>query len=272
VRRRRPYVFVNFAASHDGRISFNEPGHTGAADVNEGQAHDRWLMGLLRARADAVMVGDGTLRASPGHVWTPEYIFPGDAAAFADLRRTEGRTAVPRLVVLSQTGELPAGAEAFRAGLPVVVATTTAGARAARALRRRGCVEVVALGEASVDLRALLALLQRRFGVRTLLCEGGARTYGALLGAGCVDDEFLTLCPLLVGSGSGARPRPSLVEGVTFRPGRAPHLSLRSVRQAEDYLFLASRLRRGLSASPRPAASPAGRRSPDARPSRPRAG
>jgi riboflavin biosynthesis pyrimidine reductase len=40
-------------------------------------------MGLLRARADAILVGDNTLRAETEHLWTAAAIFPDDAAAFA---------------------------------------------------------------------------------------------------------------------------------------------------------------------------------------------
>lgn len=241
----RPYVFVNFAVSHDGRISFNLPGHTGAADITQRNRHDRWLMGLLRARADAVMVGETTFRLSPTHLWTAEAIFPKDAAAFAALRRAEGRPRMPLCVVLSERGDLPADPAVVRRGLPVLVATTSRGLGSARALARRGQVEVVRLGAERVDVRRLLALLRQRHGVRTLLCEGGARTYGSLLDADCVDEEFLTICPLLVGSGTADRQRPCLVEGVGFAPGGAPRLVLISVRQAGNYLFLRARVRHG---------------------------
>jgi len=43
-------------------------------------------MGLLRACADAVLLGVGTLRATPGHQWTPEHIYPDRAESFAELR------------------------------------------------------------------------------------------------------------------------------------------------------------------------------------------
>jgi len=241
--QRRPYVFVNFATSHDGRISFNEPGHMGAADVNEGNPHDRWLMALLRARADAVMVGDATLRLSPSHLWTAEYVFPGDAEAFAALRRSEGRHVAPLLVILSQEGQLPAEAEVFRTGMRVVVATTSRGLEVARAASSSSGADVIVLGDDEVDLRRLLRLLASEFMVRTLLCEGGARTYGSLIRSGCVDDEFLTLCPLVIGNRSRERTRPGLVEDVAFMPDAAPHLSLCSVRRAGDYLFLRFRFR-----------------------------
>ena len=78
----RPYTYANFALSRDGRVSFNEPGHVGGGDVSGFNAHDKWLMGLLRARADAVVVGDNTLRLEPDHLWTCEYIFPDTEQQF----------------------------------------------------------------------------------------------------------------------------------------------------------------------------------------------
>jgi riboflavin biosynthesis pyrimidine reductase len=66
--------------------------------------------------------------------------------------------------------------------------------------------------------------------------------YGALLQAGVVDDEFITLSPLVVGA-SGDRARPSLVEGVAFDPDTPPRSRLLSVRRSGDYLFLHSRYR-----------------------------
>ena len=241
----RPHTYANFVVSRDGRVSFDEPGHRGGGAISLFSAHDRWLMGLLRARCDAVLVGDQTLRAEPEHLWTPEYAFPADAAAFAALRATEGRHATPLHAFLSLDGDLPAGAAILgRPEIPILVATTARGAAPARAaLRGRANAEVLALGGEQVDPGALMAALRRDYGVRALLCEGGPRVYGALLGAGQIDDEFLTLSPLVVGNrppGAG-RPRPGLVEGVAFAPGAAPLQRLLGVRRAGDHLFLRSR-------------------------------
>jgi hypothetical protein len=65
-----------------------------------------------------------------------------------------------------------------------------------------------------------------------------------MIAAGQIDDEFLTLSPIVVGNrphGAGS-PRPSLVEGVAFSPERPPTSRLLSVRHYESYLFLRSRL------------------------------
>jgi len=85
-----------------------------------------------------------------------------------------------------------------------------------------------------------MAALRHDYGVRTLLCEGGPRVYGSLLGAGLVDDEFLTLSPGVIGSEPGKR-RPGLVEGRAFTPQNAPRSALVSLRRAGDHLFLRSR-------------------------------
>src|SRR5262249_5410238 len=108
-----PYVCINFVTARDGRVSFSEPGHLGGGDVSGFDARDQWLMGLLRSRADAVMIGDGTMSAEPEQLWTPAWICPSDADAFAALRAHEGRRENPLLVVVSKDGRLPWDAEVF---------------------------------------------------------------------------------------------------------------------------------------------------------------
>ena len=242
-REGRPYIYANFVMSHDGRISFCLPGAAGGGAVSGNNAHDQWLMGLLRARADAVLVGDNTLRLEPEHCWTAEAIFPGEAEAFHALRVAEGRTATPLHVFASYNGNIHAEAAIF--GLPAictVIATTSAGVRQARSLLGHSPnVEYLALGEEAVDLSALMRVLYERYQVRSLLCEGGPTLYGSLLATGVLDEEFLTHSPLVVGNDRRDTVRPGLVEGVAFTPDRAPWARTESVRRAGDYLFLRSR-------------------------------
>jgi len=123
----RPYVYVNFVTARDGRVSFDDPGHAGGGDVSGFDAHDQWLMGLLRSRADAVMMGDGTLASEPEHLWTAEYVCPSDAEAFGALRRGEARRAVPLTVFVSLTGDLPWDAAVFAdPSADTLIATTNA--------------------------------------------------------------------------------------------------------------------------------------------------
>ena len=242
----RPWMGINFVSSHDGRVSYAEAGRASGGYVSGFNRHDAWLMGLLRARADAIVVGDMTLRVEPEHEWTSDYICPSEAATFAELRQSEGRLACPLVVFLSLTGDLNASAKTIVEGTsPIVVATTTIGAaEASRRLCRRPNAQVVAFGVDRVDTRELLGWLGKERGAQHVLCEGGPRVYGSVLRDGALDDEFLTLAPYVIGgtSTTGAR-RPSLVEGVTFVPETAPYLALVSIRRAGDLLFLRSRVR-----------------------------
>ena len=236
----RPYTFTNFVASHDGRVSFNEPGHEGGGDISLHNPHDSWLMGLIRARADAIMVGATTLRVSPNHRWIAEEVFRADAVAFAALRVAEGRPRYPTLVITTLGGDLPADARALTlAGQQVLIATTNAGAERAQAQLgpRLNLAYHISPG-AEIDLRGLLAELRTSYGAQTLLSEAGPRVYGALLRDRLIDEAFLTISPIIVGNPTApAGPRPSLVEGVAFPPDSPPRLTIVGLRRSGDYLF-----------------------------------
>src|SRR5947209_17868518 len=85
-----PYVLGNFVTTLDGVVSLNEPGHASGGDISGFNQQDRIVMGLLRAIADVVIVGAGTLRAEPNHRWTAQYIYPSLAEAYSLLRTSLG--------------------------------------------------------------------------------------------------------------------------------------------------------------------------------------
>jgi len=227
-----PYVYSNFVVSRDGRASFRESGYAGGGAVSGYDDRDRWLMAVLRARADAVVVGDGTAAAEPEHVWTADAIYPAEAERFAALRDAESRAPNPLQVIVSLTGEFGPSAMLERDDLDALVVTPDA-------------------GEAAVDLGVLLARLRAR-GAHTVLCEGGPHLYGALIASGTPFDEFLTLSPLVVGEADHGVRRPSLVEGTAFAPEAAPRSRLLSVRRGGDYLYLRSRYEGRVTQSPPP--------------------
>jgi hypothetical protein len=79
--------------------------------------------------------------------------------------------------------------------------------------------------DGALDLRAALGELRERFGVRTLLCEGGPRLASQLCQAGLLDELFLSLAPKLAGGdapakgGAPARGNTSAVESGTSAGG-----------------------------------------------------
>ena len=73
----RPYCVANFVSTLDGVVSFNIPGQSEGAQISKSNEEDRFIMGLLRASADAVVVGSGTLHAvGPQGSWLPESVYP----------------------------------------------------------------------------------------------------------------------------------------------------------------------------------------------------
>ena len=235
------YCYSNFVMSHDGRVSFNVPDHEGGGDVSDFNPHDQWLMGLLRARADAVIVGANTLRTESEHIWTSEFIYPRDALGFASLRDAESRSRTPLQVFVTRSGDITPDAAVFHdASLSVVVVTSVEG-QSNLAVSALPNVSVITAGERDVDIPQALGRLRDEFGVRTLLCEGGPRVYGAFISSEALDEEFLTLSPVLVG-GSAEQQRPGLIEGLALAPGSPQRACIVSVRRASDHLFLRTTL------------------------------
>ena len=84
----RPYVIGNFVSTLDGVVSFEVPGKSGGGDISGFNEADRFIMGLLRASADAAIVGSGTLReVAQGHLWLAEHVYPEARDQYARYRR-----------------------------------------------------------------------------------------------------------------------------------------------------------------------------------------
>jgi riboflavin biosynthesis pyrimidine reductase len=230
-------VYSNFVASIDGVVTLGEKPSAGSAISGRNQA-DRFLMGLLRAFADAVILGAGTLRATPGHQWTPEHIFPDLASAFAEVRMNLGRRPRPRLVLLTASGNVEVAHAAVIGGATIV--TTADGAARLRSRLPDSC-DVIEIGESgSVDLAAALAELRAR-GYKTILTEGGPHVMGELIKGALLDEVFLTVSPVVAGRDGDARL--GMVTGAEFLPGHGVWSKLLTLRRHGDFVFLRYGLR-----------------------------
>ena len=195
-------------------------------------------MGLLRACADAVLVGSGTMLASPRGSWRPETVYPPAAEAFAELRRRLGSTERPTVAFVTGGGSFDAGHPMLEQG--AIVLTTE---RASAALRAAvpTAAEVVAVNDGDrVDLGLALQRLRER-GHRRILSEAGPRLFGSLVAARLADELFLTVSPLLAGRAGGARL--PLVDGVELLPSIRREARTLSVRRHDEHLFLRYDLR-----------------------------
>jgi len=231
-------IYSNFVESLDGVVTLGSKPSAGSELSGRNQA-DRFLMGLLRACADAVLVGAGTLRATPGHHWTPEHVFPDLAREFGELRSALGRKARPRLVLLTASGRVPVSHPAVVGGATIV--TTADGAAALQGRLPDSC-DVVEVGKSgSVDMKRAVAELRER-GYDVILTEGGPNVVGALIKANLLDEAFITVSPVIAGRDREARL--GMVQGVELLPGRGLWSRLLSARRHGDFLFLRYGLKR----------------------------
>ncbi|WP_031517622.1 bifunctional diaminohydroxyphosphoribosylaminopyrimidine deaminase/5-amino-6-(5-phosphoribosylamino)uracil reductase RibD [Streptomyces sp. NRRL F-5123] len=185
VRRGRPYVLWKYAATLDGRIA--------AADGSS-----RWITSeesradvhRLRAQADAVVVGSGTLLADDPHL---------------AVRGTDGAVQPLRVVVDTRARIRPT-ARVLDGAAPTLVAVAKDADTAhldSQDLVRLPYAPGPAGGPRGLDVTALLAELHAR-GIRSVLLEGGPTLAGAFVAAGAVDTVVGYLAPALLGSGPGA--------------------------------------------------------------------
>ena len=132
----RVHVIGNFVTTLDGVVALNEQGHAGGGDISGFNQHDRMVMGLLRAVADAVIVGAGTLRSVPQHLWTAQYIYPPLAGVYQQLRTSMGKPTPPLNVIVTTHGAVDLDLPVFQSGeVPVLLVTNTQGEERIRAAK-----------------------------------------------------------------------------------------------------------------------------------------
>jgi riboflavin biosynthesis pyrimidine reductase len=237
----RAHVFSNFVTTLDGVVSLSAKGHASGGDISGFSAQDRMVMGLLRAIADVVIVGAGTLGADRRHVWAAEAIFPALAAEYRQLASALGKRGPPLNVIVSGSGDIDLGLPEFTSGkVTALIVTTAAGARRLRRHATPPSVEIrsVRAGrDGAIAAKSILAAVSRVARGRRMLVEGGPRLLGDFYASGLVDEQFLTLAPQIAGRDTEDG-RLSLVMGRTFAPRHPLWGKLVDVRCGGSHLFL----------------------------------
>jgi 5-amino-6-(5-phosphoribosylamino)uracil reductase len=222
----RPFVTLNVAESADGKLAPIDGGK-----INFGSPEDRAQMEALRALADGVLIGSGTLRAEdpPLIIRDPEV---------RNRRTTAKGSPHPRnITVCSNLPENLAEMNFFRWPETEKLVFTTL--RTPSALREAASqyarIEVVALdGAGRVDLVEVLRKLPT-LGVGHLLLEGGGELNFSMLDAGLIDEIYLTVCPFIF----GGRTAPTSFDGAGFAREHVRKLALKSHRlSASGEVFL----------------------------------
>ncbi len=203
---------VNFIPSLYGAVT------VGGVSEGLGSPGDKRIFDLLRALADAVLVGHGT---AAGEGYGPITA----ATRVGRLRAELGRPGTAPIAVVSRRASLAPG---DRLAVPSTILITCAAADAGRrqALADAG-VDVLVCGDDDVDLPSALDRLAER-GLEQVLCEGGPQLLHAAVTAGVVDELDLSIAPQLVGGEA------RLLQSRLVAPAR---LDLRQLLEEDGMLF-----------------------------------
>lgn len=240
VREGRPHVIGNFVTTLDGVASLSDPALPGGGPISGSNRHDRLVMGLLRAVADAVIVGAGTLRSVPRHLWTADYIYPALGGPYRELRAAMGKKGGPPLnVIVTERGKVDPDLPVFRSGdVKTLVVTTREGARSIRERRSAGAFGIEEVkGAGGIGAREVLAAVRRVRPGTIFLVEGGPQLMGDFFAEKCIDELFLTLSPQVAGR-DGSVDRPGFVAGKRFAPERPLWGTLAGAKRGGSHLFL----------------------------------
>lgn len=182
------HLRANFVAGLDGAATLE--GRSGTL----GDEEDQRVLRALRALADVLLVGAGTLRAEGYGALRLD-----DAAV--GWRRANGLPDHPVLAVVTGSLDLHPGADALAQAPVRPLVITHAAAPAERRAALAEVADVVSCGEQAVDPAAVRSALAGR-GLPQILCEGGPSLFGSFVVADAVDELCLTLAPVLTAGGA----------------------------------------------------------------------
>jgi riboflavin biosynthesis pyrimidine reductase len=237
----RPYLIANFVETLDGVVSLGVPGHSGGGEISGFNPYDRMVMGLLRAVADAVIVGAGTLRSVPDHLWTAAYAFPNLAEPYQALRIALGKAEPPLNVIVTARGEIDLSLRVFKSGeVPALIVTTASGEKHIRQQPLPPSVQIAVVEGSDVagqlGARAILSAIKPLRQSDLILIEGGPQLMASFFAEKCLNELFLTFAPQIAGRDSSTE-RPGFIAGKRFAPEQQLWGTLAGVKRAGSHLF-----------------------------------
>ncbi len=227
---RRPRVICHMLASVDGRIvvdgwPLSPEGRRQYELVHAGYEPDGWICGRITMEpfAGGVRPDEEVAREHAGGAAREDFVAPGEHDSYA--------------FAVDPGGRLAWESSDVDGDHVVAILSERVSDEYLASLRARG-VSYLLAGEREVDLPLALDKIGERFGVRTLMLEGGGRTNGGMLRAGLIDEVSLLVAP--VADGRAGMPALFDVEGGDATPHR---LALEGVeRRADDVLWLRYRV------------------------------
>ncbi|HEY0018508.1 MAG TPA: dihydrofolate reductase family protein [Longimicrobium sp.] len=227
---RRPRVICHMISSLDGRIltdgwPLSDEGRRQYEVVHEGYAPDAWICGRVTMEEHFAQGLRGDDEIAREHHGAPREDFraPGEHESFA--------------FAVDSSGRLAWDTSDIDGDHVVAVLSERVSDEYLAFLRGRG-VSYLLAGARDVDLSLALEKIHDRFGVRTLMLEGGGRINGGMLRTGLVDEVSVLVAPVV----DGRMGTPAVFD---FDEDDAPRyrLALEAVeRRADDVLWLRYRV------------------------------
>jgi 2,5-diamino-6-(ribosylamino)-4(3H)-pyrimidinone 5'-phosphate reductase len=189
--RKKPYVLIMSEITVDGKLTIQR-GASSKILMKYMDHETEILLHRTRAEYDAIMVGSRTIAIDNSYL---------------TVRLVEGTQ--PLRVIPNSMADISPDANVLNRDAPTLIAVCSqAPADRIAAIREKGA-DVVVAGENRVDMPRLLQILTERYGVKTLMVEGGPTLNYHMLRQGLVDAIRLIHLPFIV----GGEDTPSLVGG-----------------------------------------------------------
>lgn len=233
----RPTVLINMVSTIDGKIL---TGDREEHVMDLGSEDDHATMRFLQAQCDGVMLGAGSLRATPG-LWYPaqlaRFVVSGSGALpesrfFTDAPERAYVVTYHESAIASEIGMEEQASDELVRGVRVAQLGT-------RITGHSTVLNLLSAGAITVDFAAIFAYLRVELGIGRLLIEGGSELNSQLLALGLVDELFLTLAPKV----KLGRDVPTIADGDPLDRRDVQRWRLLSAIQREDELFLRYRRR-----------------------------
>jgi 2,5-diamino-6-(ribosylamino)-4(3H)-pyrimidinone 5'-phosphate reductase len=217
----RPFIFINSAMSADGKLSTKE-----RKQVRISGKLDFGRVDELRAQADAVMVGIGTVLSDDPSLTVKS---PERKAA----RKAAGKSENPVRIIVDSAARTPLDADIFKKGegIRIIAVSNSAPAENVEKLEKKALV--IKTGTNKVDLSELAGNL-KEIGINTLMVEGGATLNWGMLSAGLVDEIYTFVGNLIIGGATS----PTFTDGEGFLEAEMLDLELLSVEKIEEGVLL----------------------------------